>query len=115
MVFCFFDLSRVISALVAIRIILQFLLQQVGVVVLRWREPDLPRPFRIWLYPLPPLFALLGFLFVLFSRKEASRELIFATLIAVSGSAIYFSRAWFRREWPFATAKATDAAGPHSK
>lgn len=26
-----------------------------GVFVLRWRQPDLPRPFRVPLYPLPPL------------------------------------------------------------
>ena len=114
-VFCFFDLSHVISALVTIRIILQFVLQQVGVVVLRVRQPNLPRPFRIWLYPIPPVLALIGFLFMLFSRKEASRELMFAALIAISGSAIYFGRAWFRREWPFATVDVTDAAGPHSK
>ena len=29
-----------------------------GVFVLRWREPDLPRPYRTWLYPLPPLIFL---------------------------------------------------------
>jgi APA family basic amino acid/polyamine antiporter len=26
-----------------------------ALVVLRWREPELPRPFRTWAYPLPPL------------------------------------------------------------
>jgi amino acid transporter len=112
-VFCFFDLSHVISALVAIRIILQFVLQQVGVIVLRVREPQMPRPFRIWLYPLPPLFALVGFLFVLFSRKDASRELIFALVIALSGSAIYFCRAYLRKEWPFAPVAVTNS--PYSK
>jgi APA family basic amino acid/polyamine antiporter len=30
-----------------------------GVFVLRWRQPGLPRPFRTWLYPLPPLIFLL--------------------------------------------------------
>src|SRR5262249_1146342 len=41
--FCFFPLQDVISALVVIRILLQFLLQAVGVIVLRIRRPDLPR------------------------------------------------------------------------
>ena len=100
--FCFFDLSHVIAALVAIRILLQFVLQQVGVILLRVRQPDLPRPFRIWLYPVPPLLALAGFLFMLFSRKDATRELLYAAAIALSGSAIYFGRAYFRKEWPFA-------------
>jgi len=101
-IFCFFDLSHVIAALVAIRIILQYLLQQVGVILLRVRHPEMPRPFRLWLYPLPPLVALAGFLFILFSRPDASREFIYAGVIAVTGSALYFARAHKRREWPFA-------------
>jgi APA family basic amino acid/polyamine antiporter len=31
------------------------LLAVLGVMVLRWREPDLPRPYRTWLYPVTPL------------------------------------------------------------
>jgi amino acid transporter len=100
--FCFFDLSHVISALVAIRIILQYVLQQIGVILLRVRQPEMPRPFRLWLYPLPPLVALAGFLFILFSRPDASREFVYAGVIAVTGSALYFVRARKRREWPFA-------------
>jgi amino acid transporter len=101
-VFCFFDLSHVIAALVAIRIILQYVLQQIGVILLRVRQPEMPRPFRLWLYPLPPLVALAGFLFILFSRPDASREFVYAGVIAVTGSVLYFARAHRRGEWPFA-------------
>ncbi len=101
--FCFFDLSHVISALVAIRIILQYVLQQIGVILLRVRKPEMPRPFRMWLYPLPPLVALAGFLFILFSRPDASREFIYAGVIAFTGSILYFARAYKRHEWPFAS------------
>lgn len=101
-VFCFFDLAAVIAALVAIRILLQYVLQQIGVMVLRFKRPEMPRPFRIWLYPLPPLIALAGFLFIVFSRKQASRELLDAAIVAGSGSLIYFVRAYRRGEWPFA-------------
>jgi amino acid transporter len=100
-IFCFFDLAAVIAALVAIRILLEFILQQVGVIVLRIRRPEMPRPFRIWLYPLPPLLALGGFLFIVFSRHAAGRELLDALIVALSGSAIYFVRAKRRGEWPF--------------
>ncbi|QNI32389.1 APC family permease [Alloacidobacterium dinghuense] len=102
-IFCFFDLSHVIAALVAIRIILQYLLQQVGVILLRIRRPEMPRPFRLWFYPLPPLLALAGFLFIVFSRPDASREFVYAGVIAVTGSLLYFARAYRRREWPFAS------------
>jgi amino acid transporter len=100
-VFCFFDLAVVIAALVAIRILLQYVMQQIGVIVLRVKRPEMRRPFRMWLYPLPPLLALAGFMFVVFSRREASRELLDAAIVAASGSVIYFARAYWKREWPF--------------
>ena len=43
-----------------------------GIFVLRWKQPDLPRPYKTFLYPLPPLvyLALTGWtlVFVLISR-----------------------------------------------
>jgi amino acid transporter len=100
-VFCFFNLAAVIAALVAIRILLQYVMQQVGVIVLRVKRPEMRRPFRMWLYPLPPVLALAGFMFIVFSRRSAGRELLDAVGVALSGSAIYFVRAWRRGEWPF--------------
>jgi amino acid transporter len=100
-VFCFLRLAQVIAALVVIRIVLQYLLQQVGVIVLRVRQPDLQRPFRMWLYPLPPLLALAGFMFILFSRPQASRYVLYALAIALVGSVLYLLRARNRHEWPF--------------
>ena len=102
--FCFFNLGQVIAALVAIRILLQYVLQQIGVIVLRVRRPDMPRPFRMWLYPLPPILALAGFLFIVFSRADASRELIYAAVVAATGSLLYLLRARRKREWPFGSA-----------
>ena len=99
---CFFDLKAIIAALVALRIVLQFLLQQVGVVLLRRRRPEMPRPFRIWLYPLPVIFATLGFLFVLASRAHAGREIAAALVVTVSGMVVYLRRARRDAAWPFA-------------
>ena len=87
--FCFFDLRTVISALVAVRIVLQYGLQQTGVIVLRFRQPALARPFRMGLYPLPPLLALAGFAFLLLARKGAGRELLFALILAASGALLF--------------------------
>ena len=100
--FCFLPLARVIAALVVIRIVLQYVLQQVGVILLRVKRPEMRRPFRMWLYPLPPLLALAGFIFILFSRPAALREFLYAVVVAVAGTALYMIRAKKRREWPFA-------------
>ena len=63
-VFCFFSLDKVIAAAVSVRILVQFIGQIVALHVLRTTRPDVPMPFRMWLYPLPALVALGGWLFV---------------------------------------------------
>ena len=100
--FCFFRLADVIAALVVIRIMLQFLLQAAGVMVLRLRRPEMPRPFRMWMYPLPALLAMGGFLYVLFGRSNFGREIRYALLILISGTALFFWRSWREQTWPFA-------------
>jgi amino acid transporter len=102
MLFCFFKLADVIAALVVIRIIIQFLAQIVGVIILRQRRPDMPRPFKMWLYPLPAVIAILGFLYVLFMRPNFQKEMVYAAVLIVIGLTIYFIRAYKRKEYPFA-------------
>jgi basic amino acid/polyamine antiporter, APA family len=99
--FCFLQLKDAIAALVVIRIVIQFIVQAAGVIVLRVRRPDLPRPFRMWLYPLPALAAIAGFLFILFNRQNALKEVRYAAVILVAGVLIYMVRAWRGQEWPF--------------
>jgi len=99
--FCFFSLAQVITMLVITRILLQFFLQQAGVMLLRVQRPELPRPFKMPLYPLPPLVAILGFVFILVNRSHALGGLAVAAGIAVSGTAIYMVRALRLGQWPF--------------
>jgi basic amino acid/polyamine antiporter, APA family len=110
-VFCFLSLADVIAALVVIRIMLQFLLQAIGVIVLRIRRPDLPRPFRMWLYPLPALIAASGFVYILFSRPNFLKEIRYAVVLLVVGLAIYLVRSAIRKEWPFGDGSSTGANG----
>src|SRR6266404_1217658 len=98
--FCFLRLADVIAALVVIRIAIQFIAQIVGVMVLRVRRPDLKRPFKMWLYPLPALVALSGFLFVLFSRPNFMKEIRYAVVLVVLGTIIFMVRSWRKGEWP---------------
>jgi amino acid transporter len=100
-VFCFLSLADLIAGLVVIRITLQFLVQAVGVMVLRWRRPELARPFHMWFYPLPALIAAGGFIFMAISRANSIAQLRYALLILITGSLIYLGRAWRNREWPF--------------
>jgi amino acid transporter len=90
--FCFFSLADVIAALVVLRILLQFLMQHVGVMLLRRSQPELKRPFRIWFYPIPPLLAIAGFAYILFARPNFGRELSLAAVIILLGTGAFFLR-----------------------
>src|SRR5436190_14118215 len=74
--FCFLRLADVIAALVVIRILVQFLAQIVGVMILRRRRPEMARPFKMWLYPVPAIAALCGFVYVLLMRPNFQQEVL---------------------------------------
>ena len=99
--FCFFKLVDVVTALVVIRITIQFLAQIVGLLILRQTRPEMPRPFKMWLYPIPALIAIAGFLYVLFMRPNFQKEIKYAAVLIVIGLLIYFIRSYKRYEFPF--------------
>jgi basic amino acid/polyamine antiporter, APA family len=109
--FCFFRLADLIAALVVIRISVQYLMQIIGLLLLRARRPDFPRPFRMWLYPVPAVMAAAGFLYVLFARRNFVKELGYAAVIVVLGLLIFLFRSWHRSEWPFSSTNAHESAG----
>jgi len=77
---------------VVLRILLQFLMQHIGVIYLRRTQPNLKRPFRIWLYPLPPLLAIAGFTYILVARANFQRELLGAGVVIALGTVVYAVR-----------------------
>jgi basic amino acid/polyamine antiporter, APA family len=102
--FCVFQLRDLVSALVVIRILLLFLLQAVGAVVWRITNPAQPRPFRMWLYPLPVLITLAGFTLVLLDKLPlVGRGLLFTGV----GVVAFLLLSLKKREWPFAAAEGT--------
>ena len=84
-----FKLTDVISAILAMRIAIQFIGQAVGVVLIRNRKNKAAIPFKMWLYPIPVVVAIVTWLFILFSTgwKFALSGLIL-TLI---GTVVFFS------------------------
>jgi amino acid transporter len=95
----FFTLQDVILALMAARIIIQFNAQVIALFLIRARRPDIERPFRVWLYPLPPLVSLGGYLYVFSSL--GLRFIGFGLLTLAVGVAVYLVAARRQGEWPF--------------
>lgn len=82
---CLFNLDFIIAATVSSRILIQFIGQIVGLTVLRKTRPDMPRPFKMWLYPLPSVTAFLGFVFIFVSSGISALSLGLAWLVVGIG------------------------------
>ena len=95
----FFSLGTVIDALIVTRILVQFMGQIVGLILLRQRAPDMPRPYRMWLYPLPALVALLGWIFV-FATTQV-RVILFGLGVLALGCVAFLVWSWNTKRWPF--------------
>jgi amino acid transporter len=95
----FFTLTTIIDMLTAVIVIVQAVAQVVALTVLRRRQPGLRRPYRQWLYPLPSLAALAGWISVYFPAGRVPIELSVASVAA--GVVAYLVWARFTRVWPF--------------
>lgn len=60
-----YSLKQVISAILAMRIPVQFMAQAAGIILLRKRVGTKDLPFRMWLYPLPVIISLAVWLYIL--------------------------------------------------
>jgi len=94
------SLGTVIDALVTMRILVQFIGQIGAVTLLRRRAPDMPRPYRMWLYPLPSLVALLGWIFIFATTPPLVMAFGLGALLL--GVLCFGVWSWKARTWPFA-------------
>jgi amino acid transporter len=96
---CFLPLTTVINALIALTLWTQFIAQIAALTILRRRQPGLKRPYRQWLYPVPSILALAGWIYIFqASGWSAIRLAIAWTVLGVIAFLI-----WARVEhvWPF--------------
>jgi len=101
----FFPLGTVIDALIVTRILVQFMGQTFGLMLLRRHAPDMPRPYRMWLYPLPALVALLGWIFVFATTQY--RVILFGVGVLVLGGVAFLLWSRTTRDWPFSAGIST--------
>lgn len=95
----FFSLGTVIDALIVTRILVQFMGQVFGLILLRRKAPDMPRPYRMWLYPIPALVAMLGWIFV-FATTEI-RVIAFGVGVLALGCVAFLLWSWNSCLWPY--------------
>jgi APA family basic amino acid/polyamine antiporter len=102
-----FDLVQIITALILARILIMFVGQIIGLLLLRKRHPEAPRPFRMWLYPLPALFAMACWLYIFLVQAfepQGWRYMLYVLAVFVSGTGLFLILARRQRYWPFGLA-----------
>lgn len=96
---CLLNLDMIISALMVIQIVTQFIPQVLAVTMIRRYRKDIARPFRMWLYPVPSLVALAGWLWMLIG--SGWHFILLGSAILLFGIGAYLLQAKQNREWPF--------------
>ncbi|MFD9222668.1 APC family permease [Streptomyces sp. NPDC060064] len=98
------DLATLIQLLTTVMVIVQALAQVVALTVLRKRQPALRRPYRMWLYPLPSIVALAGWLVIYgyADKNSPGRHPIEWSLAWLGlGCAAFLVWARYEKVWPF--------------
>jgi amino acid transporter len=95
----FFPLGIVIDAMIITRIVIQFIGQAAAVILLRRAQPAVRLPFKMWLYPIPCVVALLGWIFMIITTERKLQLAGFLTLAAGVGAFLFWAKV--RRSWPF--------------
>ena len=89
--FCFsllFRMGEIITAIITMRILVQFVMQTVGLLLWHYQKPNEVRPFKMYLFPLIPLFSIAVWLFILL---ESDWTYIGGALgLMATGSLVYY-------------------------
>lgn len=103
-----FKLSTVIAAILATRLLVQFIGQAVGILALHRRWPPERFPFKMWFYPLPALLTTCGWAALFWATGSARK---WGVLVIALGLAAFLLRAREMRQWPFGVAVRTEPEG----
>jgi amino acid transporter len=101
---CLLDLSDLITALIVIQVLVQFMAQVVAVTLIRRYRPDIQRPFQMWFYPVTSVIAFAGWGYIL--AASGLKFILWGLALVAFGVAAYMWRARAHREWPFEPAPA---------
>jgi amino acid transporter len=101
---CLFSLQSLFTALIVAQTVLQFAGQCVAVILLRRQKREPVDSYRMPLYPMPALIALLGWTYIVVT--SGLRYIAFAAGLLALGVAMYMVRARQRGQWPFAEVSA---------
>ena len=89
------SLKQTISAILAMRILVQFVAQGIGVTLLRKKSGTAGLPFRMWLFPLPVILSISSWIFLFVSTGWFA---LWGSLIAMVGVIVFFISQRLKKE-----------------
>jgi fructoselysine transporter len=105
------NLQTAIVGILAVRLIVQFIGQAAGVILLRRRWGPERFPFKMWLYPVPAILTMIGWLW-LFWRTGPAR--MWGLLQIAMGIVAFLIWTWDRKQWPFRRNPSDTASKAHT-
>jgi len=94
----FLNLKTAIAGILAVRLIVQFIGQTAGLMILRRRWGPEKFPFKMWLYPIPAVLTILGWSWLFWHTGPARK---WGLLQIAMGVVAYLVWSWDRKQWPF--------------
>jgi amino acid transporter len=94
-----FRLGDVINAILAMRILIQFIGQGIGLLILRRAKNKTVFPYKMPLFPLPVYLAIGMWFFIFFST--GSKMILGGLAVIFAGIIVYFLKAKIQHDWPF--------------
>ena len=94
-----FKMQQVITAIIVVRILIQFFGQGAALLAYHRQHPNARFPYRMWLYPVPAIIAMAVWLFIFFSAEAVY---IAGSLgIIVTGCLLFLAKSYWEGKWPF--------------
>ena len=94
-----FRIEHVISAILAMRILIQFIGQAAGLILLRKKRKAVEMPYKMPLYPIPVILAIFIWIFIFISTGW--KFMLGGFIVSASGVVAYLLLARHNKWWPF--------------
>ena len=94
-----FKLKEVITAIIVMRILVQFIGQAVGVIALHYQKKQEHFPYKMWLFPLPALLSIAIWLFIFLTSDW--QYILGAIGVILTGMVLFLFRAKQKQAWPY--------------
>jgi amino acid transporter len=90
-----FKMQDVITAIVTVRILIQFVSQAIGIIIWHYKKKSEPMPYKMPLFPVPAIVSIIIWLFILLCSKTIF--IIGAIGIILVGITLYYIRNHYYR------------------